>query len=146
VEDQAAVLRPDEDDVLLAVVRELGDGTLLAVAHRLGKEMVRALGALVRAEVVRVFEVDGIDTRQRHERPDLDRAVGLGLERVELLLGERDRAAVLALVALHDLGARDHLLVVRAVELLPDPRAAGRVDHVEMDLLRLGRDEDADRD
>src|SRR2546428_2597267 len=59
---------------------------------------------------------------------------------------EGDVAVLLELVALHDLAPLDHLVVVRAVELLLDARPAGRVQQVERELLGVGRHVDADRD
>ncbi len=95
---------------------------------------------------MRVLEVEGIDAGERHELVDVDGAVGLGLEGFQLLVREGDVAVLLELVALHELAALDHLVVVRAVELLLDARAAGRVQQVERELLGVGRHEDADRD
>ena len=70
---------------------------------------------------------------------------GLRLERLELLGREGDVLALAELVALHDLVARDDLLVLRAPVLLLHARAA-LVEHVERDpAARFGRGVELDR-
>jgi DNA ligase D-like protein (predicted 3'-phosphoesterase) len=90
--------------------------------------------------------VERVDLRERQELADLDHLRGLGLERLDLLVRERDVLALRELVALHHLLARDDLLVRGAPVLLLHARAA-LVQHVERDLAaRLGGRVELDRD
>ena len=95
---------------------------------------------------MRVLEVNRVDLVERDELLDLDRAVGLGLEGAELLVGEGHEAILLELIALDDLAPLHHPLVTRAVELLPDAGPAVAVQHVERDLLGVRRHVHPDRD
>src|SRR5207247_1934513 len=72
----------------------------------------------------------------------------LGGDAVELLVGERDVAVLLELVALDDVVAGDLLAACGAHPLVADPRSVPRVQHVEMDVAFVDRgvETDGDRD
>src|SRR5262249_1391548 len=101
---------------------------------------------LVRAEIMRVLEVHRIHLRERDELLDVDRPVRLRLERAQLLVGERDVAVLLELVALHELVPLNDPLADRAERLLTDARAALLVQQVERHGPRVCRDVETDRD
>src|SRR5262249_15488409 len=90
VEDEPVLVWPDEDEVLLPVMRELGDADLPGFAHGDGEEMIRLLAVAVGSEVMDVAEVDRVDLGERHELLDFDRAIRFRLERLQLLLAEAD--------------------------------------------------------
>src|SRR5216117_862858 len=61
VEDESAVVGPEQDQMLLPAAHVLRERDLAGVAHRLREQVVGLLRALVRAEVVR--------PRSRWDRP-----------------------------------------------------------------------------
>jgi hypothetical protein len=144
---QHVVDRTDQHDVRLAARRPATDRSQLSFLHRFDQQPVRLVGALVRRQVVRLVEVHRIDRLDRHELRDLHR-MGAGLfERLDLLRRELHVLVLGELVALDHLVALDDRAVLDADVLLPQPRAAALVQHVEGDrVLRLGRGVELHRD
>jgi hypothetical protein len=90
------------------------DSDELRFADRLAQQGVGALAALGRRQVVRRLEEAIVDLFALDEVPDVDRAVLLQRRRFEVFLRQDDEAALLVLVALHQLVPRDRLALARA--------------------------------
>ncbi len=77
---------------------------------------------------------------------DLQRAIVVGLESLDLLVGERHVRALGDRIPADQLILRDDLFVMRTPPLAIDSRAATLVQHVEVDVLGFRRGVEADRD
>src|SRR5207248_4001068 len=89
------------------------------------------------AEEVSLLEEDRIDFAQVDELGDVEGAVAVGLERLDLLVGERDVLVLRDRVAADQLVRVDDLLVMRAPPLAVDTSAAARVQEVEVNVFRF---------
>src|SRR5439155_593608 len=138
--------RPDEDEALLAAHDELGERDAPLRAHRVGEESIRLLAAFVRAEVVRLLEVDRVHRRERHELRDVDDLRRLALQRLELLVADADVLVLRELVPADERRAVHDLVADRAEVLEFDAGAALGVEQVERDGLRRGGRVELDRD
>jgi hypothetical protein len=118
VEDEPALVRADDDEVVLPALREAADGDLLAALERLGEQRVRAIAALVGPEEVRLLDVEEVDRVRRDELLKLDHPGAGGLHRLELLVRELHVLVARVLVAASGLGPIDDDVVDRAEELL----------------------------
>ena len=122
---------PKHDDVLLATGRIAGHRRAIRLTHHRGEQTVGFFPALLRAEVVRLFIVDGIDALARDELRDLDRLRRFLLQRLQFVRREGDVLILGELVALDHLVARDDLVVDGTDVLLLETRAALAVQQVE---------------
>jgi hypothetical protein len=68
LEEEPPLVHPDRDRSRLAAAGERADGDPVRLLTSLGEHPIAALTILAGAEVVRVFEVDGIDRSLRDER------------------------------------------------------------------------------
>ena len=136
VEDQALLVRADDDEVVLAALREATDRESVRLLERLGEEPVGAVAALVRTEEVRLLDVEKVDRVGRHELDELEGVGARGLHGLELLVGELHVLIARVLEAADRVGALDDDVVDRAEQLLLQPTAARLVQHVEADRLR----------
>src|ERR1700754_1562007 len=93
-----------------------------AVCHRFSEQLIGLSAPFVRAQVVGLVEVDGIDRALRKKRYDVDGMTGGFLQRLQFVRTEDDVSVFLELVTLDDIGPFDHRLVSRAIKLLPDAR------------------------
>src|SRR5882762_1131083 len=110
--------------MLLAARRVLAERSLAALLERSGEETIRAITALVRAQVIDFLEVLAIDTGERDEFDDINRARRFFLERLQLL-GGKDHVLILGeLVALDGVVAGHDLVVLGADVLLLESVAA----------------------
>src|SRR5256714_872264 len=125
--------------MLLVADDDLGDGDLPRLLERPDEQPVRLLGALLRLEVVGLAEVDRVDLVQVDEVADVDRPRQLDVEPVEVLVLERDEAALIDLEAADDVVAVDVLAAVAAHLVVADRLQVALVQEVEPELLRLGR-------
>src|SRR5262249_7691951 len=92
-----------------------------------------------RNEVVGAIEVDRVDLVGPDEAGDLDRAGRVALlERLELLVLDRDELALADLPAAHELVARDLDVVDGAPALLLDRGQTGAVQHPELHVRLPG--------
>ena len=92
--------------MLLVADHDLGDRDLAGFLERPDEQPVGLLGAVLRLEVVGLAEVDRVDLVQVDEVADVDRLRQLDVEPIEVLVVERDIAALL------DLEAADDVVVV----------------------------------
>lgn len=137
----------EQDKLVLAASTVAAEGCTTRCLHRLGDQAVRPVTALVRAEIPGLLEVDRIYRFEGEELGDLDGVGGLGLEYLELLLGEQDVLPLGVLVPLSDAAFVHQLIVHRADVLLAQPRAAALVHHIELDTRRrLARGVELDGD
>ena len=138
VEHQPVLGGADQDEAFFPAHDELGQGHPLRLGHGIGEEPVRLLAALVGAEVVGLFEVDGIHGGQGHELGDVDHLGRLALEGLDLLVREADVLILLEFVPLDDLAPVHHFVVHRADHLLAEAVAALGVKLVEAHPARRG--------
>ena len=103
------------------------------------------LGRLgVGLEEVAAVEHDRVDLVARHELDDLDLAVALLGQRLQVVLREHDRALAVV-VRLVDVLVVDDLAADLAAALVPDPPAVLVVHLVQRDVVVLGRAVDLHR-
>ena len=88
--------------MLLVADDDLRDPDLPGLLERAREQPVGLLGAVVRQQVVRLAEVDRVDLVEVDEVADVDRVRQLDVEPVEVLVLERDVAALLDLEAPDD--------------------------------------------
>src|SRR5690606_5239188 len=119
------------DEVLRAARRVARQRGQPGLAQRRRQQPVRAVAALVRPDVVDLVQVDPLDLLEGHEFDDVHGPFALRLQRLQLLVRERDVLPPGELVALHHVLALDLLAVLRADVLLPQARAALLVQPVE---------------
>src|SRR5215211_7654502 len=119
LEDQNTVVGAKRGEVLLVPDHDLGDADLPCLFERLHEQPVRLLGALLRCEVIGLAKVD----------------------RVEIVVLERDVAALVDLEAAHDLVGGNGLAAVLAHLVVADRRQVTPVEEVKAQLFRLGRRE-----
>ena len=113
--------------------------------HGLAQQAVGFVATLVWPEQARLLEVDGVDLLDRDELLDLDRAVTLLLERLELVLTHHDVLVARVLVAPHGLRARDRLIALATGVTLLEPAAVLLMQHAEAHGLGAGGGVDLDR-
>jgi hypothetical protein len=106
---------------------------------RVRQELVGAIAALVGPNVIGLLDVDEVDRIGGDELDDVDAIGALGLEFLQLFFAELDVLVLLVLVALHDVGSLNHLVVERTDQLLLDARPAFLVQLVERYRLRRRR-------
>ena len=155
LERERVALRADQAELLLPGEHERADADDAGVPHRREQQRVRAalgLGA-GRDEVVRAVEEDGVDLVGADEARDLDRARGVAaLERLELVVLDRDELALHDLPAAHELVRPDLDVVDRAPALLLDRRQTLAMQHPELHVglpsgrRRRRREPDGDAD
>jgi len=92
------------------------------------------------------FSKNRIDLIEHHELDDLERAVVIRLQRLDLLVGERHVFVFRKRVAADQLIRIDDLLVMRTPPLAVHARAAALVQQVEVDVFRFRRRVEADGD
>src|SRR5579884_3199516 len=148
LEQQRALARPDQAEVLLAPEDERADRCHSRFLHRPQEQDVRPplrLGA-GGCQVVRAVEVDRVDVLQPHEAADLDRLRALAGDRLEVGVLDGHVLSFRELPASDELLGADLALVHGAPPLLLDRRAALAVQRAERDVLPLGGDGQSDRD
>src|SRR6185312_396820 len=118
--------------------REVHDGQPVGVQQRLPQQLVRLDRLRRRLQVVRLVVEHGVDLVHGDEAEHLDLVRFLDRQRVEVLLGQDHRAAVVALVRLGDLRELDDLAVQLTGPLVADPSAVLGVHLVKTDVLVLG--------
>jgi hypothetical protein len=99
-----------------------------------------------RTEEVGLLEEERIDLVQIDELVDLQGAVVVCLQRLDLFIGEGDVLALRDRIAADQLIGIDDLLVMRTPPLAIDARPAARVQQIEVDIFRMGGRIETDRD
>ena len=120
---------------MLGPQHEAGNADPVRALHRLDQQRVRLRRAAIGHQVVGALVIDGIDLRQIDEVLDLDRLVGAGVERFQLLARHRDVSSLAELEALDDVLPGNFLTFDAAHALLLDTPAVLVVQHVEAHFL-----------
>ena len=112
---QRAGLREDRRKVLLAAHHERCDAGAAGALHRFREQVIRLCRLAGGRQDVRALEKLTRDLAALHEALEIDVARLARRERLELLVGNDDERAVVALIATHDVVVREHLRVHRAI-------------------------------
>jgi hypothetical protein len=145
VQDEPTFLRAQKNGVFAVVHHDFGDRNVLALGQRLLQQRIRTASGLLRHEVVRRLEVDGVDLVFLHEFEDLHRLGGLRLDALDLLRLDDHVFALAIFVSFDYLAALDNALVDRAIELLLDAAEVVAMQHVEADVITARAGEKAYR-
>jgi hypothetical protein len=132
VHDQPVFARLNGHEILAAVQRDFADRGFARHALANDGKCLRGDRA-IRREIVRAFDVHGINQRGIGELHDIDDTRRLGPHLRDVLLVEDDVLALFELVALDEVCVRDLLLAGRAPSLLLDACAALPMELVEAD-------------
>jgi len=133
-------------ELLFLPQRHLRQCHELRVGEHAPQQRERLGADLVRLQVIRLLIEDRVDLLRWHEVGDLDGVGRVDRDVVEVLRRHDHILVRRDLVAARDIVPLDDRVVFRAVALLLDAYAVLLVEHVECDVLLLGRGVEFDRD
>ena len=139
--------RVERGQLLAILEHDLADGRLALVGQDLAQQLEGLAPDRIGLQVVGLLdELDPLALAAGiNEHLDLNGAHRLEGNRLHLLVGEDDVAALAPFIAAHRLRARDDLVVHRAVDLHLDPAQILLVEQVEADGAAFGRQVELDR-
>ena len=132
--------------MLLAGGHPLRHGDFALLLHRRGEQAIGFATARAGTEEVSLLEEDRIDFLERDEFGDLEGAVVIGLQRLDLFVAEGHVFIFGEGIAADQFIGGDDFFVVRTPPLPVDAGSAALVQQIEVDVFRLGGGVEAHRD